>query len=117
MSIQWPETLPQSFLLEGYQEQLQDTRVRTPMDSGPPQTRRRFTAALEFFNGRLLLNKTQMNTLKNFVKVSTNGGSVPFEWKHPTEGTTKEFLFSELPVYSPAGGDYWFASFSLEMQL
>lgn len=117
MSIQWPTTLPQAFLVEGYEEQKQDTRIRSIMDSGPAQTRRRFTAALEFFRGRLILTKTQMTLLKTFVDVTTNGGTSVFEWKHPTTGEIAEFLFLDLPIYRPAGGDYWYASFTLEKQL
>lgn len=117
MSIVWPAFLPQSFLVEGYQEEKQDTRIRTAMDSGPAQTRRRFTAALEYFKGRLLLSSTQMTALKLFVDSTTNGGSLPFEWKHPTEGTTIDVMFTDLPTYTPAGADWWYASFSLEKQL
>ena len=42
--IDWPATLPQEILAEGYEEGLPDVLVRTKMDAGPDKVRRRATA-------------------------------------------------------------------------
>lgn len=101
----WPAGLPQSPLIDSFSEQVQDTRVRTTFDSGPPQMRRRFTATLRYFSCAFILTKAQVATLDAFVQTTLNGGTSQFQWKHPRTGATINLRFVEIPSYDGYSAD------------
>ena len=62
----WPTTLPQELLRSGYSQSLPDNVIRTSVDAGPEQTRRRFTSATSPLNGRVIISSAQIEILRTW---------------------------------------------------
>jgi hypothetical protein len=62
--ITWPESLPQSPLVDGLQETLPDNLLRTKMEQGPPKLRRRGTDAPAQMTAHFLLSAAQCAVLE-----------------------------------------------------
>ncbi len=114
MTINYPSDLPQSFLVSGFEEAPQDTRIRTNMDAGPPQMRRRFTQPIRFITGSMYLTKAQVATFDIFYENTLNGGVSSFIWKHPRTGANTSFRFINRPSYASVTNDLYITSFTLE---
>jgi len=72
---------------------LQDVRVRTTVDFGPPKMRPRYTSATRYWRGTLRQITGVEKTILETWHASTLGhGSLPFDW--PDEnGATAAFRF------------------------
>lgn len=90
----WPASLPQDLQASpGLDEQPPDVMLETQMDAGPPKARRRFTAGFRPIKGTVEVTITQRNTLDDFFVNTLAGGTLPFDWKHPTTGAAATFRF------------------------
>lgn len=106
----WPGTLPQRLLVDGYSRGSADGRLVSQMDAGPPQIRRRTTAAVRPLRGSMILTLAQQVILDTFVQDTLLGGSLPFKFpKQPWDGVTyvRVMFGQELPSDSNMGGDNW----------
>jgi hypothetical protein len=106
MASVWPGTLPQEFLQRGYNETFPNNVVISQTGVGPPLIRRRGTAAPQPIRGILHLTAAQLETLRTFFNTTLKHGSLEFEWEHPTEGSTINFIFVSPPVIQNVGGKY-----------
>lgn len=111
----WPGTLPQSPLLESYQETAPNGLLRTQMEAGPAKVRRRFTAAPRPFKFRVDLTTAQVGTLDAFFLTTCAMGALAFDWLHPRTGASVSYRFVSPPAYTPADGDVWKADLDLEI--
>ncbi|NUN53024.1 MAG: hypothetical protein HUU06_09615 [Planctomycetaceae bacterium] len=99
----------------------QDARVRTSMDVGPPQMRRRYTAAVQGIRGTLVLTDAQREDLEAFYRDDLDEGVLPFDWDDPRDGSTQSFRFASPPVFrcqtghSTLSARLWEASLDLEI--
>ena len=110
----WPTTLPQCFLVDGFNSTYKDSVIRTKMDAGPVKTRPRYTKEQMLISGKLRLDFTQKQELDIFYKYNLSNGSLPFQWKDPISEQDMIFRFTEPPKYSPEGGQSLIAELSLE---
>ncbi len=92
----WPVELPQSLDLQGYQEAVPSTTVRTEMDQGPAKVRRRFTAAARPISGSITITAAQVATLRTFYETTTFGGAEAFDWISPIDGVVVSMRFVDL---------------------
>lgn len=90
----WPASLPQTVDADKYKESIQDNRLRTDMEMGPPKMRPRFSAVMELFSFDLDLTRDQTATFITFYKTTTNFGTEEFEWVHPRTGDTVNMRFA-----------------------
>lgn len=97
--VDWPVTLPQSPLVAGYQEQPENTMLRTDMETGAAKQRRRFTAAPRNIAMSIMLTDAQMDIFEDFFFNDIKGGSISFEWVHPRTGDPATFRFTQMPTY------------------
>jgi hypothetical protein len=114
----WPVSLPQSPLVNGYDEQFPKMGLRSSMDAGPAKQRRRSTAAVTPISIRLALTNAQVETLLTFWKTDTGGGVLSFTWVHPRTGTavTMRFIADQPPHPQPLDSeDLYSVSFPLEI--
>jgi hypothetical protein len=111
----WPETLPAYFLIDGYGESEPDTVLRTPMETGPAKLRRRGTNAVRPVRGMIRISYAQRTTLSAFYQDTLAGGTLPFEWVHPTTREAATFRFVSKPAYTPAAGVKLNATLDLEI--
>jgi hypothetical protein len=113
--INWPEILPPLTRLEGYVETPPKNVLRTQMDAGPAKLRRRFTAGVRPVQGRLLLDRDEIEFLDSFYQNDLAAGSLPFASLHPRTGLAASFRFVEPPAYTRLSGLYYEAALSLEI--
>jgi len=112
MSV-WPSSLP-AFLIEGFQEAVQDIALRTEMDAGPPKVRRRYTAAYRTIKGEMALTAAQVATLDAFYLAEAGNA---FTFTHPRTGATVGARFAGPPQYSrmATATPHWRASVEIEV--
>jgi len=110
----WPATLPQSSLSGSYGEKPPNTLLRTNMDAGPAKVRRRYTAGVRQYNVKLILHKTQVETLDVFYVTTTNGGADQWTWVNPRTKSAANFRFVSEPTYAHKSGDYYTVQLKLE---
>lgn len=113
--ILWPEDLPQSPLLDGWQETLPDNVIRSDMEQGPAKLRRRSTAASGKMGLQFLLSPAQCLSLDLFYTNTLQGGVKAFAFTHPRHGGALACRMESPPQYSPAGGGYCRVRLSLEI--
>lgn len=116
----WPLSLPQDILINGYEEQVPNTLIRSSMSHGPAKVRRRTTAGVRMFGAQMLLTKAQVATLDGFIVSTTNGGADAFDWEHPRTGASVSFRFVPLDDtavarYNAISDDLYRAQLKLEI--
>ena len=113
--IAWPESLPQSPLLDGWQETLPDNTLRTEMEQGPAKLRRRSTAASGRMNLQFLLSAADCTLLDMFYSDTLAGGVSAFQMPHPRRSVMIACRFTAPPEYAAVNGGYCRARLSLEV--
>jgi hypothetical protein len=112
----WPASLPQSPLIESYEESRPKTKLRTQMDFGPAKMRRRFTANAYPVKATMELATTDTLTLDTFHDTTLAGGVLPFTLTHPRTGVTVNFRFVTEPAYTPTDDPAaWIVKLDLEI--
>lgn len=89
----WPGTLPQSFLVDGFSLTKQKGADNNQTDVGPTISRQRFTATSRFFTGRMFMTPTQFATLESFYRDTLFQGSTAFTWVHPLTNAVCQMRF------------------------
>ena len=96
----WPGTLPQVVSWQGYARRLQDTRLRTAMDAGPPKVRSKYTATIvEQDLPVVFFTKAQWVLLETFYVTTLLQGTQTFEWTDPITGVTVNYRFKAPPIF------------------
>jgi hypothetical protein len=113
MSITWPATLPQKFLVDGYSEAPPDNSSRHDPDEGAALARKKYTAAVGKLSGKMLMTSDQVEILDEFFR--TYGGFTEFVFPKPRTGATITCRMTEPPQYTPHGGLNWKALIKLEV--
>ncbi len=113
--ILWPESLPQSPLLDGWQETLADNVLRTEMEQGPAKLRRRSTVASGRMRAQFLLSAADCALLDTFYNDTLAGGVKVFRLLHPLRNVTIVCRFAAPPEYAAVNGEYCRARLSLEV--
>lgn len=115
MAEAWPSTLPDDVLVQGYAESFPNLVVRTPMDAGPAQTRRRYTAAVRPLRVTIPLTRAQVALLDTFYTDTLEGGALEFTWTHPRTQSVVTLRFVSPPQPVPDSGAWWRAELDLEV--
>ena len=111
----WPGTLPQYVFEQGYTEKLNDQSIESSVDVGTPKIRRRYTKQIRTFTVQMRLTPTQKTTFETFWQTTLAGGSLPFDWVHPSTRTAQTFrLRKPAPSFSSIGGIDSIVSFTME---
>lgn len=92
-TIEWPTSLPQSPLLEGYSDEPQDSVIRSEM-TGLTKQRNRYTAILFDVTESYLMTPTQFNTFLTFYTSILGNGAADFLKNHPVSGTQQVYRMS-----------------------
>lgn len=74
----WPSEMGQWMRAPGFSTKPRDGRLRTPTDSGPGKSRRRFSSAVKPVSGVLRCSLSQLARLEQFWDEDTQGGTLPF---------------------------------------
>ena len=92
--VDFPASLPQSPLIDGFDATGPDIFISSQPDTGPQIRRKRYTAAPEPIKWPLMLTFAQWATLKQFYKDS---GASPFNMTDPLTNTTQSYRFKGKP--------------------
>lgn len=79
----WPEQLPQAIHQQSFVLTFPELASRTEMDTGKAYQRKRYTAAVRPFQGRIWVDETQLETFLNFYNNTLAQGTLPFDWYDP----------------------------------
>lgn len=114
----WPGSLPQSFLMQGYSQQKKPMSIESEVDFGPAIVRRRYSAASEIIQGRMLMTTAQWETVIAFKETTLNDVEV-FDWVHPVTGDAKSVRFvskdaTALAIVANLTGDLYIVNLLLE---
>lgn len=108
----WPSSLPQTPLLEDYEDRPQNSVLRSEFDAFTKQ-RNRFTAVIHDVREKYFLTNDQYATFVSFYENDLNFGADVFIKTDPVSGLTKTYRFVE--PYTPSRvGLYWIVELSLE---
>jgi len=115
MTITWPLTLPQSFLVESFAEEAPDNIIRSAMDSGPSKARKRYSATVTPFSGHMIMTQAQYLIFKDFFRNTISDGAFSFQMTDYVNGGTMEVRFRDKPTANFLG-TVWDISFGLDKQ-
>ena len=90
----WPTELPNTPLVEGFEDFPRDSVVRTQM-AGFTKYRNRFTAVIHDVSENYLLTPSQFTILRNFYEFTLKNGSLIFIKNDPVEQQNREYRFLE----------------------
>lgn len=115
--IIWPTDLPQSMLVEGFETNQRDGRLRSSTDIGPPKMRPRTSAAIKPVSGVIRCTQDQTARLERFWAEDTRGGILPF--MIPAQVFNNAWLLTDdgSPLLTDDGEqilieDWWLALFA-----
>jgi len=119
-SIDWPETLPQVPMHQGYAQREQTAIIRSQMGYGPAKVRRRTTAAIQPVNASMVLSGAEKDALKTFYTTTAEGGTLRFNWidflnDADAVANDVEYRFTAPIQWSSRGPDKWLAVMNLEI--
>lgn len=82
---------------------VQDARLRSAVDHGPPKMRRRFTAAIRTWSFTILVTGTEKDALEYFYTTTLSEGVTAFDWTDES-GAAESFRFARPPTFSVVTG-------------
>lgn len=111
----WPATLPQKFLTDGFSDEEPDLVLQTQMDAPYQKSRRRFTAGVRNFTGKIYLSfeggNDQLSTFRDFYSENC---AIPFLFPDPYTGTNTSCVFLKpVPQYGASEGPYVIVTFKI----
>lgn len=113
----WPVSLPHCLPLDGYAEAVADNLIRAAPDTGPAKVRRRSTSQVRPLSGMIVIDRTQLATLRTFVETTLLGGALPFTL--PAQSAAGDLLvrFAQggLPQWGKVAASRFNVSFQLEI--
>jgi len=116
---QWPSGLPQAAFL-GASVGDDESRLISPMDTGPASVRKRFTAFTQTYNVPIILTGSQLLIFQEFYRTTLNQGTDSFTWIHPVDDSTVTMRFKSPPQWQSlksgaSGSREWQATLNLEI--
>lgn len=110
----WPSTLPEYVLEQGFSEQMPDQLLQTSMEAGRSKTRRRYSTNNPAFTVSIAMTLAQRAIFEDFIDDDLVGGSLPFTWVHPLHRTAANFqLRKPMPKWT-VRGEAHIVSFGME---
>ena len=100
----WPIELPQ-LPFAGVTAQDDDAVLRTPMDSGPPTRRNRFTAHTQKLTCPMVLTGSERAAFDFFYRSTLANGSLSFDWIDLVDDTVVSLAFTGPVQWSLIAGD------------
>ncbi len=117
----WPIELPQ-LPFAGVTATDAEAVLRSPMDSGPPTRRNRFTSHMQTVQMPMVLDGDEKAAFDFFFRSTLGNGALAFDWIDPVDDTVVSMAFTAPPVWALIGGAaspadrVWSAVINLEIQ-
>lgn len=118
MTALWPNSLPQSPLVDGYSEIIKRPKVSFSPDVGPPIQRRKGTVKLSSISINMVMTSAQVEQFEAFHDDTLSGGALPFLFSHPrTENQITAWIPGDEPFQvNSISPSHWTVSFVLLVQ-
>jgi hypothetical protein len=113
--VAWPGTLPLKPLMNGYQDSLDDPKVRTPMDTSVAKVRNRFTAVVYKFMSNFIFTDAELTIFEDFYKTDLSNGALSFTWNHPRTGVAITARIKGVYQTAPVSGGLYRTQFEVEI--
>lgn len=114
MTEVWPNQLPQSPLLNGYNRTPMSSQIEFDVDAGSPKIRNRATAMPDNVEESYVLSNSEKELLDTFWRDTTMRGVIPFLKQNPETKTTATYQFrGGSPIQAEKIADIW----SVQIQL
>lgn len=115
--IDWPATLPQYLMINGFSQKFADNMLASSVDVGISKRRKRYTVAKKPVTGSIYITSEQKTILEDFYDVSLGGGVLRFNWVDPITQDEVEMRFADNkpPEITPNGPINFFAKLELEI--
>lgn len=112
----WPTTLPQSPISDGYSATPQDNTIRSNKEAGPQKVRPRFTAVSDTVNMSVIVDAQQSDLLQQFYDVDCVFGALPFNWRNFKKWNKPPCIYRwrQPPEFVPLGGGFWRVALQLD---
>lgn len=114
-NINWPPELPQSPLIEGFQESSQNNAIRSVMDQGKAKVRRRTTAAPRNMTYAFIMTEAQVQILDDFYLEDLFSGALPYNFEHPRTQEIRDHRIKSPPSWIPVSYDKYRVTFPVEV--
>lgn len=96
-AIQWPDDIPQSALIDGYDEEINTNTAEFTPEVGDPLMSLRASEESQDVKFNTLMTYTQYDSLKAWRRTTLKSGTLPFQRKHPRNSSvTITALFTSL---------------------
>lgn len=120
MAINWPSSIPESPLLEGYSSTRNKTKLVSTVDAGLRKYRNRYRAVELLKSETFMFTNSEKQLFENFYENQLNGGADRFVRLNPETNIDSEYRFAPTePTYEVSGwgndGAMWRVSFELEL--
>lgn len=105
--VAWPDTIPCTFQIENNASGYGDGRIASPTDTGPGKVRRRSTAMAKPLSGTMIMDRTQLLRLIEFLDNEIIGGVGVFDFKDQITYETIQVRFAldqPLPTWTKMPG-------------
>jgi hypothetical protein len=117
----WPASLPQSPLRDSVRFSSPNTLIASPMDSGPPKVRRKFTRAHRPMSCTFEMTEGQKADFQSFFRIDLASGALSFTMPDPNDPEGGACLArvdpQQMPSYAvvgvQGGENVWAISLSL----
>ena len=113
--IIWPSDLPRYFLSRGYSETPITQSLRSEVDIGLAQVRRRYSIDLKEVNGNMRMSQEQLNSFETWYINILEGGTQTFLMLNVLSLETRLLRFKNPYNISHEGGVYYQVSLQLEI--
>lgn len=80
---EYPATLPQFFIVQGFSERPAAPVVRSQVEAGEPKTRLREDIDIAHIDGRIRMTVAQYEVFRTWYRDDLGHGSLAFDWVHP----------------------------------
>lgn len=104
MPATWPGTIEEKLLIAGFSFEDDSQFIEQPMDVGPPKVRRRSTLAYSSQTCAIIVDATDLATLKTFYNTTLTGGTGTFNFTDPLTSTTQVYRFRKPYTVTPVSG-------------
>lgn len=114
-NIVWPSDLPAYFLDRTYNEKKNSNVLRSSVDVGLPQTRRRYSEPIKNINGVMRMTQDQLDSFELWFDEILKGGTQKFLMTNPLNSEVRSMKFREDYSVSHEGGVYYKVSMPIEV--
>jgi hypothetical protein len=113
--VDWPTSLPQCFIAEGFAYESPDNLIASETSIGPAKVRRRTTSNVQKLSGTMVMDDTQLSTFRAFVSDDIKDRSLTFNFPDPFGGTSPLLVRMPNTYKISVFGLIWKVAFDLEI--